>query len=168
MSHRSHLRRNSRPASAGGCASLREIWVMRWLMGLLALAMVLGPTLGQMHRAVHAVNTVPAKSYVAHSHGQPTSSVVAVAAAGDCQSDNSGCAPDQGWVHALFAGHGPAECQLLDQANHGYAGPVAIKAFSAPAPDSFIPRPFAPAPRAIFIAAPLAARAPPQFLRSLA
>ncbi|MGD9758019.1 MAG: hypothetical protein AB7U71_10870 [Comamonas sp.] len=166
MSHHSHLRRNSRPASAGGCASLREIWVMRWLMGLLALAMVLGPTLGQMHRAVHAVNTVPAKSYVAHSHVQPTSS--AVAAAGDCQSDNSGCAPDQGWVHALFAGHGPAECQLLDQASHGYAGPVAIKAFSAPAPDSFIPRPFAPEPRAIFIAAPLAARAPPQFLRSLA
>ena len=138
---------------------------MRWLMGLLALAMVLGPTLGQMHRAVHAVNnTVPAKSYVAHSHVQPTSPAVA----GDCQSDNSGCAPDQGWVHALFAGHGPAECQLLDQVNHGYAGPVAIKAFSAPAPDSFIPRPFAPAPRAIFIAAPLAARAPPQFLRSLA
>ena len=138
---------------------------MRWLMGLLALAMVLGPTLGQMHRAVHAVNnTVPAKSYVAHSHVQPTSPAVA----GDCQSDNSGCAPDQGWVHALFAGHGPAECQLLDQVNHGYAGPVAIKAFSAPAPDSFIPLPFAPAPRAIFIAAPLAARAPPQFLRSLA
>ncbi|MDN5540764.1 MULTISPECIES: hypothetical protein [Comamonas] len=164
MSHHSRLRTNSRPASAGGGASLREIWVMRWLMGLLALAMVLGPTLGQMHRAVHAVNTTPAKSYVAHSQPLPALS----AAAGDCQSDNSGCTPHEDWVHALFAGHGPAECQLLDQANHGYAGPVAVLAFSAPPPDSFIPRPFAPAPRAVFIAAPLAARAPPLSLSSLA
>lgn len=138
---------------------------MRWLMVLLTLAMVLGPTLGQMHRAVHAVNTAaPAKSYVGHSHALPTLSAVA----GDCQSDNSGCTPGQGWVHALFAGHGPAECQLLDQANHGYAWPVAMLAFSAPAPDSFIPRPFAPTPRVIFIAAPLAARAPPLSLSSLA
>lgn len=137
---------------------------MRWLMGLLALAMVMGPTLGQMHRAVHGVNTGPVKSYVVHSHALPTLS----AAAGDCQSDNSGCTSDLSWVHALFAGHGPAECQLLDQANHGYAGPVAVLAFSAPPPDSFIPRPFAPAPRAVFIAAPLAARAPPLSLSSLA
>ena len=31
-------------------------WSMGWLTTLLALAMVLSPALGQMHRAVHAVN----------------------------------------------------------------------------------------------------------------
>lgn len=147
---------------------LREIWVMRWLMGLLALTMVLGPMLGQMHRAVHLGSAPGGKVYAVHSHAAPALSAASAEAAGDCLVDRSSCASDLSWVHALFAGHGPAECQLLDQANHGYAGPVAVLAFSAPPPDSFIPRPFAPAPRAVFIAAPLAARAPPLSLSSLA
>ncbi|WP_291595440.1 hypothetical protein [Comamonas sp.] len=137
----------------------RNVWVMRWLMGLLALAMVLGPTLGQMHRAVHLGSAPGGKTHAVHSHAQATLY---------CLAERNSCATDLAWVHALFSGHGPAECQLLDQANHGYAGPVAVLAFSAPAPDSFIPRPFAPAPRAVFIAAPPAARAPPLSLSSLA
>nr|WP_236597839.1 hypothetical protein [Comamonas testosteroni] len=168
MSLHSHLRRPTRSAPADGRLCLREIWVMRWLMGLLALAMVLGPTLGQMHRAVHLGSSPGGKIYAAHSHAAPALSAASAEVAGDCQADRSNCASDLSWVHALFAGHGPAECQLLDQANHGYAGPVAVLAFSAPPPDSFIPRPFAPAPRSVFIAAPLAARAPPLSLSSLA
>lgn len=141
---------------------------MRWLMGLLALAMVLGPTLGQMHRAVHLGSAPGGKIHAVHSHAAPALVAALVEVAGNCPADRSNCASDLSWVHALFAGHGPAECQLLDQANHGYAGPVAVLAFSAPPPDSFIPRPFASAPRAIFIAAPLAARAPPLSLSFLA
>ena len=140
---------------------------MRWLMGLLALAMVLGPTLGQMHRAVHLGSAPGGKIYAVHSHAAPALSAASAEVVGNCPADRSSCASDLSWVHALFAGHGPAECQLLDQANHGYAGSVAVLAFSAPPPDSFIPRPFAPAPRAVFIAAPLAARAPPLSLSSL-
>ena len=157
-------------------------WYAYWLAAVLALAMVLGPTLGQMHRAVQAAGLSPVvASAVGASCEQAVGHVANVSAAdGDscatpwalsAQAEQGAAPPDctaGNWVHALFAGHGPAECQLLDQANHGYAGPVAVLAFSAPPPDSFIPRPFAPAPRSVFIAAPLAARAPPLSLSSLA
>lgn len=138
-------------------------WNMRWLMGLLALAMLLGPTLGQMHRAVHAGIASSSKAYVAHSHLVQAAKVVLGEAvlASDCRVDSRNCTADLSWVHALFAGHGPAECQLLDQANHGYAGPPALLAFAAPAPALALPAPFAPVPRSIFLAAPFAARAPP-------
>lgn len=142
---------------------------MGWLTALLALAMVLGPTLGQMHRAVHA----GAGQNVAHglhwAHAAVTTALLTQdTAVRDCSSDSSGCASDLSWVHALFAGHGPAECQLLDQANHGYAGPPAVVAFVAPAPASALPQPFAPEPRAIFFAAPFDARGPPSLLSSMA
>ena len=140
------------PAHAAGRVSLR-----RWLLGLLVWAMVLGPTLGQMHRAVHAAATSQATVAVLHgvAHGgaavQPTDA--------DC---GDGCASNS-WVHALFAGHGPAACQLLDQASHGYAGPPAMLAFVGVAPESALPRPFAAAPRAVVLAAPFDARAPPTY-----
>lgn len=163
VSFHPHLRPPSRPAIADGRLPARNVWVMRWLMGLLALAMVLGPTLGQMHRAVHLGSAPGGKTHAVHSHAASPAQATLY-----CLAERNSCATDLAWVHALFSGHGPAECQLLDQANHGYAGPVAVLAFSAPAPDSFIPRPFAPAPRAVFIAAPPAARAPPLSLSSLA
>ena len=159
--------------------SLREIWMMRWSMGwlttLLALAMVLSPALGQMHRAVHAGAT----QNVAHGphwgHAAATTALLTqatvVSSAADCigaSSERSGCASDLSWVHALFAGHGPAECQLLDQANHGYAGPPAVVAFVAPVPATALPQSFAPEPRTIFFAAPFDARGPPSLLSSMA
>lgn len=135
---------------------------MRWLMGLLALSLLLGPTLGQMHRAVHAGSASSSTAFVAHAHAIQAAAVTADAA--DCATGANTCGADLAWVHALFAGHGPAECQLLDQANHGYAGPPAVLAFTAAAPPALLPQPQAPAPRAIFVAAPLTARAPPSHL----
>ena len=82
--------------------------------------------LGQMHRVVHAA----------------TSPVAALVATGNAQSAQAGSEtghPAENWVHALFAGHGPAGCQLLDQLGHGYAGPVADDLFTPLAPQSDIP-----------------------------
>ena len=150
-------------------------WYAYWLAAMLALAMVLGPTLGQMHRAVHAAGLSPAvASAVGASCEQAVGHVANVSAAdGDscatpwalsAQAEQGTAPPDctaGNWVHALFAGHGPAECQLLDQANHGYAGPPAVLHFEGVAPDSALPAPYLPRPRAIFVAASFDARAPP-------
>ncbi len=150
-------------------------WSMGWLTTLLALAMVLSPALGQMHRAVHAGATHNAAHGQHWGHAAATTALLTqatvVRSAADCvssSSDRSGCASDLSWVHALFAGHGPAECQLLDQANHGYAGPPAVVAFVAPVPATALPQPYAPEPRTIFFAAPFDARGPPSLLRSMA
>ncbi|MEX8194162.1 hypothetical protein [Comamonas guangdongensis] len=144
------------PAHAAGRASLRGAGLTRWLLGLLVWAMVLGPTLGQMHRAVHAA--AASQASVAVQHGVTHAGFATQAADGaDCAD---GCASNS-WVHALFAGHGPAACQLLDQASHGYAGPPAMLAFVGVAPESALPRPFVAAPRAVALAAPFDARAPP-------
>ena len=148
---------------------------MGWLTTLLALAMVLSPALGQMHRAVHAGATHNAAHGPHWGHAAATTALLTqakvVRSAADCvnsSSDRSGCASDLSWVHALFAGHGPAECQLLDQANHGYAGPPAVVAFVAPVPATALPQSFAPEPRTIFFAAPFDARGPPSLLSSMA
>ena len=116
---------------------------MRWLMGLLALSLLLGPTLGQMHRAVHAGSASSSTAFVAHAHAIQAAAVTADAA--DCATGANACGADLAWVH-------------------GYAGPPAVLAFTAAAPPSLLPQPQAPAPRAIFVAAPLTARAPPSHL----
>ncbi|QXZ11325.1 hypothetical protein KUF54_07050 [Comamonas sp. Y33R10-2] len=136
---------------------------MRWLMALLALAMVLGPTLGQMHRAVHA-GTAQSQSHAGHQ------ARVAAASESTSQNTSSTCATDPllgaSWVQALFAGHGPAECQLLDQAHHGLAGPPSAIAFVAPVPAAVQLVVFAAVPHTIFLAAPPGARGPPSHFSS--
>ena len=165
---RSH---KSRSAIAERRVSLRDIWCMRWLMGLLALTMVLGPTLGQMHRAVHAGAVSKGSPHVAHLVGhalQAAASVATGAASGagssDCAADTAALSSSCGqgaWVHALFAGHGPADCQLLDQASHALAGPPAVLEFAGVAPEVAQPQSRPSAPHSIFIAASFDARAPP-------
>ena len=144
-------------------------WGAYWLASMLALAMVLGPTLGQMHRAVHAAGLAPAAaaapgiSHAAHGAAADNSNcdgLVAPSLLAEQGAAPADC-PTGNWVHALFAGHGPAECQLLDEASHGYAGPPAVAHFDAVAPESALPAPHLPRPRAIFVAASFDARAPP-------
>lgn len=84
---------------APGGAVARPAWLLAWA---LALAIALAPLLGHMHRVVHFGDTAGA-AVQAQQGGNAT--------------------PD--WVHALFDGHGPAGCQLLDQHHHGLAGPPA-------------------------------------------
>ncbi len=147
--------------------SLRDIWCMRWLMGLLALTMVLGPTLGQMHRAVHAGAPSKGSPHVAHLVGhalQAATGVASGAGSSDCTADTAalgGSCGQGGWVHALFAGHGPSDCQLLDQASHALAGPPAVLEFAGVAPEVGQPQSWPSAPHSIFIAASFDARAPP-------
>lgn len=107
----------------------QRFWAHRWLMALLALALVLGPTLGQMHRVVHAAASSTAISATSSATGATASSF----------ANDSHVALGYGWIHDLFAGHGPAECQLLDEHNHGYAGPPALQAFTPVVPDSAVP-----------------------------
>ncbi|MEG0201761.1 MAG: hypothetical protein RR718_13505 [Comamonas sp.] len=108
-----------------------RFWANRWLMALLALALVLGPALGQMHRVVHAAASSTATS-AASSAGNAYGSAAVLAT-------DSHVASGYGWIHDLFAGHGPAECQLLDEHNHGYAGPPALQAFTPVVPDTAVP-----------------------------
>lgn len=98
----------------------------------LLLALVLAPALGQMHRALHLPGTLGLAVHAADGHG----------------------------VAALFGGHSPADCQLLDQLSHGgatvaeYAVPLAAPSGQQVAqPAAQPPRPVAPLP--------FQARAPP-------
>lgn len=110
-----------------------------------------------MHRVVHAA-----------------SSQVAVLAPGldasaghEASAGQDLCLPEN-WVHALFAGHGPAGCQLLDQLSHGYAGPPAAMSFAPVAPPSAMPLPAWQVPHGVDIAAFFDPRAPPLHLLSRA
>jgi hypothetical protein len=76
-------------------------WLLAWL---LVWAIALAPLLGQMHRVVHAGGQAAATA-----HGPAEAGAVSNAPVD--------------WVHALFSGHGPADCQLLDQLHEGMAGP---------------------------------------------
>ena len=156
-------------------------WRRYWLAAMLVLAMVLGPALGQMHRAVHAAGSAPMAALGSKLGANALHALHAPASASDAISDGASCATSAelassgasssscgDWVHALFAGHGPADCQLLDQANHGFAGPPAVLQLVGEAPDSAQPAVHIPRPRAIFVAASFDARAPPalQLLRA--
>lgn len=89
-----------------GDALARPAWLLAWA---LVLAIVLAPLLGQMHRVVHWGSMAGGTLHAL----QPELS------AGN-------------WVHALFDGHGPAECQLLDQHHEGLAGPPAALVLPLP------------------------------------
>lgn len=90
----------SRPVLRGAVPN--RAWLLAWL---LVWAIALAPLLGQMHRVVHAGGLAAATV-----HGPAEAAPASWNAPAD-------------WVHALFSGHGPADCQLLDQLHEGMAGP---------------------------------------------
>ena len=77
-------------------------WLVAWL---LVWSVALAPLLGQMHRVVHAGGLAAATLH------------------GPVEVVASSCNAPVHRVHALFSGHGPADCQLLDQLHEGMAGP---------------------------------------------
>ncbi|HQQ69112.1 MAG TPA: hypothetical protein PLL92_02215 [Alicycliphilus sp.] len=84
---------------------LRRRLGLAWLL----LALLLAPTLGRMHQVLHAPVMAPA-----------VEQAIGLAAQGDAhpwaQAD-PGSAGQQAldMLHALFAGHSGADCQVLDQ-----------------------------------------------------
>lgn len=71
-------------------APVRQRLALAWLL----LALVLAPVLGRMHQVLHLPGAGNVQA-LAHQHG-----------AGQQALDT---------LHALFAGHGDAGCQVLDQ-----------------------------------------------------
>ncbi|MHA7602333.1 hypothetical protein ACX12L_20590 [Alicycliphilus sp. T452] len=121
-----------RPPHSHALPLLRRRLALAWLL----LALVLAPTLGRMHQVLHLPGGAAPQ---AHAHG-------------------AGQALDA--LHALFAGHGNADCQVLDQqtlvgAALGQA-PALLQA-APQLPPACVP---APAP-GTGGAAPFHARAPP-------
>ncbi len=98
----------------------------------LVLALALAPALGRMHRVLHLPAALGVSAAAAHSHG----------------------------LGALFAGHSPADCQLLDQLAQGGA-PVAEWPALAAAPTPACPPAPAAQPLLPRAALPFHARAPP-------
>lgn len=116
-------------------AQLSRRLSLAWLL----LALVLAPTLGRMHQVLHLPGTGGAHA-AAHSHG-----------AGRQALDT---------LHALFAGHGGAGCQVLDQQTL-----VGAALGQAPAPAQALPQ-LAPVATPVVApgtrsAVPFHARAPP-------
>lgn len=74
---------------------LRHRLVLAWLL----LALVLAPLLGRMHQVLHAVGGNTATAHLPHE-------AVPLPVVGQQALDA---------LHALFAGHGNADCQVLDQ-----------------------------------------------------
>jgi len=68
---------------------------LRLALAWLLLALVLAPALGRMHQVLHLPGAAGSVQAQAHQHG-----------AGGRVLDT---------LHALFAGHGDAGCQVLDQ-----------------------------------------------------
>lgn len=142
------------PAHGGRSGAARAAAGSRWLPWVLVWALVLGPLLGQMHRVVHASSASPVAALAA---GAATES----AQAGHEEWLGQGACAPENWVHALFAGHGPAGCQLLDQLSQGHAGPVAADLFTPIAPQSAVPQWASQVPGGQSIAAFFDPRAPP-------
>ena len=92
-------------------------------------------------------------AHAAHAPSADGAACVATADANGCSSGD--------WIHALFAGHGPAECQLLDQLHHALAGPPEAIELPQALPAAHFALPATTAPRAIPSAAHFDARAPP-------
>lgn len=104
----------------------------RLALAWLVLALALAPALGQMHRVLHLPGALGLAQPAAHDHG----------------------------LGALFGGHSPADCQLLDQLHHGGAA-VAESCIPLAQPDG--QRVASPAAQPLRAAPPLPfqARAPP-------
>ncbi|GAA6119284.1 hypothetical protein [Acidovorax sp. FG27] len=92
----------------------------------LALCLVLGPALGRMHQVVHGPLASPAAAAAkASAHG-------ALGHQADAHHRASG--GGHAGVHALFQGHGGADCELLDQLLFGGAllpAPLVVAALAA-------------------------------------
>lgn len=108
----------------------RRLW-----LGLV-WALVLAPTLGQMHRVLH---------------GSGPAGRLHVAASGD---------PAAFSVEALFTGHHSSDCQLLDQLTLADAPPGASAALAHNPPHA-LPTASAQTPPGLRRMAPFQARAPP-------
>lgn len=67
----------------------------------------------------------------------------------------------QHWLHALFPDHSPADCELLDQLSHGYAGPPAALSLTSVTPPGVVPLPAWQAPHDVATAVFFDPRAPP-------
>lgn len=151
-------------------ATERRSLPMAWLVWALAWAMLLAPVLGQMHRAAHAASE--GRPHLAAPQGLAGQAIhhtqqysgLDERAAPDTGLFASAHASHLSWVHALFAGHGPADCQLLDQLHHALAGPPAALKLPQALPAAIAALPAALPPRAIPIAAHFDARAPPALL----
>jgi len=75
------------PPSASPFLLSRQRLARRLALAWLVLALVLAPALGQMHRVLHLPVALGLAQPAGHDHG----------------------------LGALFGGHSPADCQLLDQ-----------------------------------------------------
>ena len=114
---------------------LRQRLALAWLL----LALVLAPVLGRMHQVLHLPGAGNVQA-LAHQHG-----------AGQQALDT---------LHALFAGHGDAGCQVLDQQTLVGAALGQAPALVPALPQLPLAGTFAAAPR-LRSAAPFHARAPP-------
>ena len=120
------------PPSASPFLLSRPRLARRLALAWLVLALVLAPALGQMHRVLHLPVALGLAQPAGHDHG----------------------------LGALFGGHSPADCQLLDQLHHGGAA-VAESSLPLAPPDG--QQVASPAAQPLRAAPPLPfqARAPP-------
>lgn len=98
---------NARPGAVRTRASV-ALWALVW-------ALVLAPSLGRWHEALH---------------GQASAPMVAALAAAP-SADVAGVAAERGFLQRLFSDHARADCWLLDQATLSYALPCAALALAA-------------------------------------
>ena len=112
----------------------------RLALGWLLLALLLGPALGRMHQIVHGLG---GGARPAPAHGADSQGLQALQA-----------------LQALFAGHGSADCQVLDQHTVGGTAPVPLLAL-AHAPPHAAPVHFSAALPVARRPTPFQARAPP-------
>lgn len=115
----------------------RVLW--HWRLLALALALLLAPALGQMHRVLHGDGHGDGHGPGVHSAGTPVASF--------------------SWA-ALFSGHHASDCQLLDSLSLADAPPSTALAWAHPLPFAQ-PLISTPAPLGVRRAAPFQARAPP-------
>ncbi|WP_313075218.1 hypothetical protein [Melaminivora sp.] len=115
--------------------------VRRFALGWLLLALVLAPALGRVHQIVHGLGTTSAELAANAGAHSPASRALDM-------------------LHALFAGHGSADCQVLDQQTLGGPTPAPLLALAHAAPQATPAASLAAAPVARRTA-PFQARAPP-------
>ncbi|WP_027016563.1 hypothetical protein [Comamonas composti] len=159
----SHPPRSSARAVQRG----RGLW-LGVLNCLLVWALALAPMLGQMHRVVHAGAQTGSAAQGDNMHAGCTVHAAQDAWGGAADLGAADCAVAMDWVHALFAGHGPADCQLLDQCHEALAGPPPV--LDLPPYWAEYARPM-PEPQVAHGRVPTAffhARAPPRFITETA
>jgi hypothetical protein len=104
--------------SAATVAPRGRTWMVLWS---LVVAMLLAPTLGRMHQAVHAHG--PALALVAEHLADANTPLATGPQVSEAAPHVATASSVPDWVHGLFSGHSTADCLSLDQAHHGMAGP---------------------------------------------